>query len=57
MSRVLRPPRRHRAAPAPGGHYDPVQVRATVDAAAQALGGLDIVLNTPFIAGHPDLLD
>lgn len=35
---------------------DPVQVRATVDAAAQALGRLDIVLNTPFIAGHPDLL-
>ena len=35
---------------------DAAAVRATVDAAAEALGGLDIALNTPFIAGHPDLL-
>jgi len=35
---------------------DAAQVHATMDAAAKALGGLDIVLNTPFIDGHPDLL-
>lgn len=33
------------------------QVHAVVDAAAQALGGLDIVVNTPFYArAHPDIL-
>lgn len=32
------------------------QVRQVTDAAAKALGGLDIVLNTPFVDGHPDLL-
>jgi NAD(P)-dependent dehydrogenase (short-subunit alcohol dehydrogenase family) len=44
---------------APGWQVDITDadaVRATVDAAAAALGGLDIALNTPFIAGHPDLL-
>ncbi len=36
---------------------DPEQVRRTVEAAAQTLGGLDIALNTPFVAAaHPDVV-
>lgn len=36
---------------------DRAAVHAVVDAAAQALGGLDVVVNTPFFArAHPDIL-